>query len=205
MKTREFVNLEKRLLQDFPGFAIKGSLMFISPVGHTLRGFCFDTSGFDKRAFYLWSLFMPLYVPSKHVHFTFGQRLGGNKRWNADQPELEAALRSEMLKQLPFLSSLKTAKDVANALEPLTKGSNPHCHEAFAYTLIQAGKIGAAAEVLDALLKLVDMTVEWQQKIAARVALIQDKLLKNPEEALKQLAIWESETAANLGLEVLCP
>ena len=108
-----------------------------------------------------------------------------------------------MLKELPFLSSLKTPKDVANALEPLTKGSNPHCHEAFAYTLIQAGKIGAAAEVLDTLLKLIDMTVEWQQKIAARVGLIQDKLLKNPEEALKQLAIWESETASNLGLEVL--
>ena len=205
MKTKEFVNLEKRLLQDFPGFAIKGSMMFISPVGHTLRGFCFETSGFDKRAFYLWSFFMPLYVPSEHIHFTFGERIGGNKRWNADQPELGAALRSEMLKELPFLYSLKTAKDVANALEPMTKRTNPHCHEAFAYTLIRSGKIGAAAEALNRLLKLIDMTVEWQQKIAERVGLIQGKLLKNPEEALKQLDIWESETASNLGFEVLRP
>ena len=77
MKTREFVNLEKRLLQDLPGFAIKGSLMFISPVGHTLRGFCFDTSGFDKRAFYLWSLFMPPVCAFKICSFYFWAKTRG--------------------------------------------------------------------------------------------------------------------------------
>jgi hypothetical protein len=153
----------------------------------------------------MWRLFMPLYVPSKYIHFTFGQRLGRKQRWNADQPELEAALRSGMLKELPFLSSLTTAKDVAKALEPLAKGSNPHCYEAFAYTLILAGEIGAAAKVLDELLKLIDTTVAWQREIASRVRLMKDKLVNDPEEAQEQLAIWESETASNLGLDLLRP
>jgi hypothetical protein len=144
---------------------------------------------------------MPLCVPVKHLHFTFGHRVGSKKRWSGDQPDLEAALTSEMLKEALFLTGLKTPRDAAKALGPLTKRPNPHCHEAFAYTLIQAGEARAALEALDALLKLTDTTVAWQQEIASRAQLIKDKLVK-PEEAKKQLAIWESETASNLGLEM---
>jgi hypothetical protein len=206
MKKKEFVQLEKRLLPDFPGFAINGSLMFIAPVEHTLRGFCFDTSGFDKKAFYLCRLFMPMYVPAKHLHLTFGDRLGSNRRWHADQPGLETALRSAMLKELPFLESLKTAKDVAQALAPFLQGSNPHCHEALAYALVQAGDIPAALAALDTLLTLIDSvkranpSVTWELEIASRAQLLKAKLMVRPHEANAQLEEWEFETVQNLGL-----
>jgi hypothetical protein len=47
--TKEFVAIEKRLLPDFPGFAVKGTLMFIQPLGNTLRGFHWEPSAFSKR------------------------------------------------------------------------------------------------------------------------------------------------------------
>ncbi len=202
MKTKEFVDLEKRLLPNFHGFTIKGKLLFISPVKNTLRGFYFEPSAFTGKNFYVNRFFLPLCVPAKRVHFTFGHRIGSEKRWSKDDPTFDTDLTSEMLKEVPFLTSLKTPKDVARALEPLTKRPNPHCHEAFAYTLIQAGETRAAAEVLDALLKLTDTTVSWQQEIALRAQLVRNMLLKSPEEAQKQLALWESETASNLGLEM---
>lgn len=207
MKTKQFIELETHLLPNFPGFVVKGKLMFISPVEHTLRGFHFEASAFAKKNFYINVFFMPLCVPVKHIHFTFGHRIGPNKRWSVDQPELEGTLASEMLKEIPVLVGLKTAKDVAEAVELLTKGNptsgyvNPHCYEALAYNRIQSGEIPVAANVIDILLEKINPSVAWEKEIALRVRLIKSKLLENPEEAKNQLATWEAESIHNLGLQ----
>jgi hypothetical protein len=207
MNTRDFMKLEKHILQLFPGFTVKGRLFFIAHVEHTLRGFHFEPSAFAKKNFYVNVFFLPLYVPTEHLHFTFGHRVGLNKRWNADQTGLEDTLASAMLKEVPFLTSLKTAKDVANALKPLTKGSNPHCYEAFAYALAQAGEFRAAVDAIDTLLRLIDSLkranpeVTWELEIAERAQSFKAKLVANPLDANAQLAAWESETVRNLGLE----
>jgi hypothetical protein len=51
LTTREFVSLEKSLLPELPGFAIKGPLMFIPPAERLLRGISFEGSSFDKTSF----------------------------------------------------------------------------------------------------------------------------------------------------------
>lgn len=208
MTTKEFVVIEKRLLPDFPGFAVKGALMFIQPVGDTLRGFHWEPSAFSKKDFYVNMFFLPLYVPTKHLHFTFGHRVGRNKRWTAESTELQDALSSEMQKEVPFLRSLKTAKDVANALEPLTKPNeagyvNPHSYEALAYTLVRTGETTAAGYLIDTLLKRANLAVNWEREIASRAQLMKNNLLEEPEKAQELLAAWESETIRNLGLETL--
>ena len=144
MKTKDFTAIEKRLLPNFPGFAIKGTLMFILPLGETLRAFYWEASAFSKKEFYVNVFFLPLFVPTKHLHFTFGHRVGATKRWSSDEPDFENALRSEMLKEVAFLKSLNTARDVAEALESFTRVTesryhNPHCYEALAYALVRAG------------------------------------------------------------------
>jgi len=205
MTTREFVALEKRLLPNLSNFVIKGRLMFIAPIARALRGFHFDPSAFSKQAFYVDMFFMPLCVPTKHVHFTFGHRVKSG--WSADDPNLETKLTLAMQEEVPFLAGLNTAIDVARALEPLTKTHNPHCHEAFAYTLLQAGEMPAALHALDTLLALIDSVkranpdVTWELEIAARALLIRDKLLDKPEDAHQQLAAWEAETVRKLGLQ----
>lgn len=208
MKIKDFVLLETRLLERFPGFTIKGQLMFMIPLEHTLRGFHFDGSSFDKKSLYVDAFFMPLCVPTEHVHFTFGRRVRdkGGDRWNADDLHFEAALESAMQEEVPFLARLRTAKDVASALEPLTRPNdagyvNPHCYEALAYTLVQAGETTAAANVIDTLLKRANPTVIWESEIASRSRIIRDKLTEKPEKAQEQLAVWESENIRNLEME----
>jgi hypothetical protein len=204
MRTKDFVTFETRLLPNFPGFAIKESLMFFSPVRHILRGFCFESSRFDKKEFYVNRFFMPLFVPHKHVHFTFGARIGQGG-WKADEPDLETALSTEMQKEVPYLAGLRTAEDVVSSLERLIKPNprgyiNPHCLEALAFSLLQAGELTRAANALDKILNLVESAVPWQREIAQRAEILKSKLEANPAEAQRQLEIWENETTENLGL-----
>lgn len=206
MTTKEFLAIEKRLSPRFPGFAIKGALMFIQPLQQTLRGFHLEPSAFSKKDFYVNMFFLPLYVPTKHLHFTFGHRVGPNQRWSVEREDLENVLSSEMQKEVPFLVSLRTARDVVRALEPLTQPNksgyvNPNCYEALSYTLVQAGETTTAANIIDALLKTANPTVGWESEIASRARLIRNKLLEKPDEAREQLSAWETETIRNLGLE----
>ncbi len=178
--------------------------MFVPPADHTLRGFHFEPSGFSRKKFYVNMFFMPLCIPAKHVHFTFGHRVGHG--WDEDETNLETTLMAEMQKDVPFLLRLRTPRDVANALEPLTKPNeagyvNPHCYEALAYALVQAGEATAAANVIDTLLRRVNPTVAWEGEVASRARLVRDKLLEKPEEVHEQLTAWEAETIRNLGME----
>jgi hypothetical protein len=109
-----------------------------------------------------------------------------------------------MQKEVPFLASLRTPTDVANALKPLTMPNqngyvNPHCSEALAYALVLSGDIQAAATVLDRLLKSANPLIAWENEIASRARLVQEKL-EQPENVLDQLAAWETETVHNLGI-----
>ena len=198
MKKKEFIALERRLLPNFPGFAIKGSMMLIPPVEHTLRAFDFDAGRFGKKEFYLTVFFMPLCVPLKFVHFLFGHRIRPYG-WNADEPNLETNVTLEMQREVPFLMSLTNPKEVAEAIKPRL-GWNANCHEAFAYSLIQAGETDAALEAIDVLLKLVHGRGGWEGEVGSRMRLIQEKLLGNPDDAKRQLHAWEEETVHNLGL-----
>jgi hypothetical protein len=206
VKVKDLLTIEKRLLPHLPNFSIKGPLVFLQPLGDTLRGFHFESSAFSKRNFYVNVFFMPLYVPAKHLHFTFGHRVGANERWTAEQADIDLALRVEMQKEIPFLASLKTPTDVARSLESLTKPNkagyvNPRCYEALVYALVQAGKTSAAENAIDALLRCVNPTVAWESEVASRVRLLRNRLVEGLESAREQLAAWQAETIRNLGLE----
>src|ERR1022692_1005569 len=102
MTTKQLVALETSLLPELPGFAIKGWLMLLHPLGSLLRGICFERSGFDKHAFYPNVFVMPLCVPTPHVTLNFGFRLRdqrGMDGWDIETPgvagELLASIKAE--------------------------------------------------------------------------------------------------------------
>ena len=203
MTHKEFAQLGKGLLPGLPGFAVKGPLVFRSPVGHTLQALDFDRSA-DARHFYLHVFFLPLCVPRKHVSFGFGKRIRGTG-WNVDIPDLEAALASAVQTEaVPFLSGLDTPKDVAETMKRLKGESSKdlYVHEAIAYMLALAGESAAAVGWLDRLLSLPTAELgPWVRDIETRARLIRAKLVENPAKALDQLALWEMESVRNLGLE----
>jgi hypothetical protein len=205
MKNAEFKAIEKRLAADLPGFSFKGRLMFLAPIQSVLRGFCFESSGFAKEAFYFWMFFQPLFVPAREIRFLFGHRLENGRRWRNDERDLESALLSGIKAEIPKLLGLHNAETVASALEPFVKPNavgyvNPHCREALAYALIKSGQIEKADRVLSALEKSIDTNIAWEKEIALRTAQMRGMLPNRPDDAIEQLTAWEYETVHNLGL-----
>ncbi|MDB6031215.1 MAG: hypothetical protein JWM16_1553 [Verrucomicrobiales bacterium] len=203
MTNKDFSTLAQRLLPNLPGLAIKSPLMFAAPVGHTLRGICFESHSYETKLFYVWVFLQPLCVPTKYLGFSLGKRIetvaGGP--WNADAPsllrELSAALRSQAL---PFLSHIDSLHNVAEAASSL-KSKGPYVQQAIAYVLARAGDVNRAAAELGQLTGLLDAKVPWQREMAERAELLKAKLVANPVDAQSQLEGWENDTAKNLGLE----
>jgi hypothetical protein len=204
LTSNEFVSLEKRLLEDLPGFAIRGRLMFIPPAASILRGVNFEGSSFDKTSFSATMFVMLLCVPTNHLHLSFASPVrhdGGGDRWSAAMPhltkELSAALRAQAL---PYLSSVQSLDDFVKLAMSRSFTGNPQTLRAIAFALARAGRANEAIGAFDALLNRIDLKVDWQAEIADQARTLRAKLVANPEEARRQLEAWEAETACNLGL-----
>lgn len=203
MTTKEFVSLEKSLLPEFPGFAIKGPLMFIPPAERLLRGISFEGSSFDKTSFSVSMFVMPLCVPTNHLYLNFGNRVrhkGGGDRWNMEMPNLVTELGTALkLQAIPFLSRVDSLLGFVEVAKSFS--GKPHTPKAIAFALARAGQNSQAVEVLDQLLSQLDLNVAWQREIADQAKALRAKLVANPVEAQQQLEAWEAETVHNLGLD----
>lgn len=214
MKSSEIKRLStKYLLPHLPEYLVKGSLLYAQPVEQLLRGFVFESSGFDRTAFYVWVFVYPLYVPAPDIPLTFGERLGGGaKRWRPIAGQ-EGQVMGEILlemrsKGLPFLDQVRTPADlasVASAKAP-SAPNNPHILEAEAYSLILAGRYRDARMVLERVEQLArdllkaNATALWLEEVGARAKLIREKLARSPDEAITLLDQWRLEMLTKLGL-----
>jgi hypothetical protein len=203
MKIAQVRSLSKDLLPRMPGYTHKGLMLFASPLRHVLRGFYFEDSGFDPSTFYVWAFFWPLYVPTTHVSFSFGKRLGGGsgKRWNLN----DAQLREELLDHiqrvgLPFLQEVGQPRQVAIAIQQLGGEADPYRLESIAYSLAMADDYAGAQQGLDRLMKTLDVKIAWQAEMMQRAKHLGDKLKADPQGARQLLAEWEQTTVTNLGL-----
>ena len=202
MKTRDFVQLQKNLIPHLSTrLVVNGSYCYLTPLGDTLKGFYFESSAFSSRHFYVTAFFLPLLVPVSQIHLTFGRRVGANERWDPNQAGVEATLLDAMRRELSFLLELNSPSKLLNALEMFAGGGNPHCTEAFAYALVEAGQVSRSLEVLRAMRANIDRTVPWQQEILDRVVMIESFLPKAVEEAKHCLMKWRLESVDALGLK----
>lgn len=204
MKTTEIATFGKRLLADLPGFTVKGRMLFMLPIGHTLRGIFFDRS-VNPRGFYVQVFIQPLFVPAEHVSFNVGWRLGGSSHiWNADAPglisELDAALKREAV---PFLSGVQSPQDVARAAASLQKSGDPYVQQAIAYAFARGGDVQQAATALTQLVRALDLKEQypWQREMQRRAEVLKAELRDNPSVARQRLESWEVETTKQIGLE----
>lgn len=202
MKVKDFVAIEKALLPALPGFAIKGPLLFSTPVRDLLRGLYFDGSGFDKTVFFVGVFVMPLCVPTSHLHFTFGTRLRyeGRERWSSEAADLNARLTFALQDQaVPFLDRVQSFKGFTEHARSLSQ-RNLHVLHALAYSLIRCREFNQAASVLDQLQAIITPSVSWEKAIGEETKKLHQLLAADPEAAEDQLARWENETIQKLGL-----
>lgn len=206
MKKKQFESICEKLISHVPGYSFKGWLLYAShPVGHILRGFCCDTSGFDLTKFTVYVFGLPLYVPTTHIHFLFGHRLkderGCEKWWDVNEPALQKDLLSRIRNQgIPFLSRIEQPWQLVEMARQLPATQEPYKWETIAYSLIMADDHASAQSALRHLAKIVDKDIPWQAEMVKRAEHVERELRRNPPEAKGLLEQWEHESLRNLGL-----
>jgi hypothetical protein len=205
MKKKQFEALCKTLLPDLPGFACKGRLLYAQPIGHVLRGFCCDDSSFNPEKFAVTVFFLPLYVPTKHLHFNTGIRLKDEKGcdiwWNLEdellREEFLACIRRE---GLPFLQNVAQPRQVVATIQQLGPRSDPYRLEAIAYSLAMADEYVAAQSALDRFIRALDVKIVWQAEMMERGKALRQYLERDPQGAKRLLEEWEQISLMNLDL-----
>jgi hypothetical protein len=204
MKKKEFEAIGKHLLPELPDFAAKGSLVFRTPVQSILQGLCFEGSDFNQKSFYISIFILPLFVPTKFVHFLFGNRLriNGADRWNANTPGMATQLSATIKREaLPWFSHNRLLENIVCLAKAHPNPTDPHVQESIAYMQIRSGDIKQANVSLDQLVSVLRGDVPWQREMADRAKSLKSQLLTDPTAAQRQLDAWEAETVKNLGLE----
>ena len=172
--------------------------MFIPPCRHLLRGIYFEPSAADKRSFYVTVFALPLFVPTEHIYFNLGERIGIS--WNADDtdllPELTESLKREAL---PFLNSMGNLEGLTEAL--IHNSPDARTQQAIAYGLAVKGDIEQALVALDLLILSLEVEFPWQQNIKDQAQALRTALTENPSLAKRWLQTWEADSVKNLGLE----
>jgi hypothetical protein len=202
MTRKELATVAKRLSRGLPTLGVKGSLLFLKPIGHTLRGVFLERSG-DPRGFYVWVFFQPLCVPASHTYFNLGWRLGGGtRRWNVDESVGLDGLRESILREaIPFLEAIKSPRDVALAGKLLDPEHDGATQRAVAYSFARAGDIPQAIREIDRFLATgAGDEREWVIRETAEASVLKDLLLTDPGEAQRQLQQWEKQTLEAIGL-----
>lgn len=208
MKSSDVKSLTQPLLPLLAGFRQKGAMLYKESAG-LLRGIYFEDSGFDKEAFYVWAFYLPLYVPTTHVSFTFGRRLVAGKRWKLDTTlpgKLASAIRDEAL---PFLGKAETPERFAEEITSIAENPrDPYVLQANAYSLAKSGNATAASSGLKQLISVLNEmgpSLAWVGEMRGRGERLLGEMEKNISSAKQLLDEWEAGSRKNLRLVEVNP
>lgn len=213
MKTRRIEKIvETLLLPSFVEFSVKRQLMYRKPIGPVLQGFFFEDSEYQIDEVYVWAFVLPLYVPRKHLAFTFGRRLRHRKSllsstetWKLSSASIEAevdSLRRSMKKEgLVFIDRLSSPTKIANSLDSVTGlHDNLFVEQAQAFSLAKINELDRARRALTSLCSKVRTDAS-----RAHILDSSEKLKAAIDAGLTHevLDAWTLDVARVLGIEEL--
>ncbi len=216
MRARELENFAKKyLLPRLPGFSSTGLIIYASPVDYFLRGFAFDRSTYQARAFTIWTFVQPLCIPTSYFWFSLGNRLGTLGRhqeswWNLDvgSQQIAEEILNYMLKEgIPFLDKIHSPSDfLKKVCELTTVPEEPLVKEAWCYAFILTGEDNKGLKELEHLSKRIEQLIiqypntRWLEESHQRILEILTALRIAPESAQLILGRWRAGTLLKLKL-----
>ncbi len=198
MTKKEFQKILNDALPVSRGFAVRGGLAFIKPVESVLRGICCERS-IDPDSFYVWVFVQPMYVPSDHIFFNFGWRVG--EVWMRGDPELIPRLKKSICERaMPFLEFANEPKHLPMAAEKWNQIHDPVVMQIVGYSYAKIGDVEKACEVLERFVHRAKETGYGLSRVQD-VERFLDLLKSDFQAAQCMLVSWERETRAKLRLE----
>ena len=217
MKLREFESMSKKhLTPELPGFVAKGKLVFETPIGMILRGFCYEPSAWDENVFRIEVLLHPLYIPYEHVVFLISHDLGSISEKNQSQKwwNINSGMESVMTDVrkriqtagMKWLGQYESPCDVALKGEREGSEDDPHLLRAIAYSWIMCGNQHEAIKAITILqdkLNKAATTTPWMNEMIQETVAVNTVLYQDIEKAKEMLMMMRNDTIAQLGLKKL--
>jgi hypothetical protein len=199
MKGREWERLANREILPVLGesFAVRGSLIYRSPIEHVLLGINAETM-YERTRLTLQTVVTPLYRPDDNLAYFVPKTLGGI---DVDAGGLPAGAIDLFVDAVPFLEAYATPellladsswKEVDDVVRLEVEG----------YSYVLTGDDGIARQVLEhaSRLELEPPVREWEREIQLRCRHVVSLLEESVGRACAQLAEWEDQTLAALRL-----
>ena len=170
-----------------------------------------ESSDFSPTKFNLTAFVLPLYVPTRHLYFTFGDRLGAlsgrpEKWWDASEPGWEQDVVSQIEEEaLPFFDRVRDphalAAYIASHLEKPMR-SDPRIAEVRGYSLILGNQWSEGnSELVSALAMAVQLGEEsWAQESAERMTTVISDSAKDRDRVIDQFRQWRNQNYQTLKL-----
>lgn len=190
------------LAQTIPGLLRSQSLLFVSPLAHTIRGVLLDRSG-DPTLFYVHVFCQPLCVPYKHLALNNGRRLTHEHGalWNSADPDIVETLSATLMRwAIPFLSALESPRDVALAAKSSGASDDAEIRRQAAYAFARHGDVAQACRELDYLIAFLSQNGAGNEPSCLEAQQLLALLERDPAAAKRQLREWEASTVSNLKL-----
>jgi hypothetical protein len=198
------------LLPRLPGWEVRGKLLYLREPADILRGVCVDSSAFSANAVYVEIFAMPLYIPTDHLYFSYGNRLTDSnnwKQWSVD-PEYPVEFVRDLLNALEpdgmgFLDQFRTPELFVDYLDR-TPGLNDFSRlKTKAYSLAYLGRDREADGLLVSLIAEANAAVKespWAKNIAEHAQLLRTTIGQGPEAVRSTMADWVKESRTKLKL-----
>lgn len=210
MKATVIKRLYSKYLSDsFSAYQLKGHLLYQISEGLLLKGFSFDSSGFDKNALYLQGFVQPLYIPDESVSYFCGDRIFSGSLSPENELEFCMNMKRQMLlfeKDLliPMIGVSSFLRKCGYGL-----GKQYFHHEALVYGYILNNNPTKAKIALLGAITSVSFSAKmepeliWYKETLDRLKLVQKLLSQNPSLAIEQILTYRDYTLSQLKLDPL--
>ncbi len=204
MKSSLLRTLASPILRQVNSLSLEQKLLRIRPTNHVLLGFAFNDSGFSSDFFYLECFALPLCVPTKHRHYTYGSRLRdrqGHDGWEVADPDTTSAELMHVIRSQGLPALLPQATPIGFArTQSKHHNDNPNALEGIAYSFALGGEPEYARRTLKHLFTVIAQhnptASPWIKDIEDRAANLSSALSRNAHFDL--LANWEAFTRQHL-------
>jgi hypothetical protein len=198
--------LMNEVLPHFSDCIVKGRLLYERSRTGILRAIYVDRTS-NPASSHIYYFVLPLYVPSEHLSFNFGDRLSqadhGGQGWTLDAGDvgqIQRLIKQISTKKTEFLDKLQTPHEFAEYYSRAGEMPDIHKDEAVAYSWVMCGDKDKALVALAKVLAY-DAPYKWIADLQTRAANIHDDLLSGDSDRVRlRLEKWQAESESVLGL-----
>lgn len=191
--------VKEDILPNFKGFEYHKGIMFKTPVEAILAGFYFEKI---KDHVYLWQFFQPVFIPSKNIYFTFGERLGENqKRYRLDADNIKHTMEifnREISSRIAFVEELESVSKFYSYF--LKLNNNFNTFQDLALTSCYLDDLNCLVQLQELINRIEsssNQNTDWMQELLKRTKLL---LSISKEERKLLYEEWRNYTLKELGL-----